>query len=274
MSLTTHQIAAMEEAVRANLRKLKSEVLVERNSTALLSLLDSALLATRSLHELWSEHRPRRLFTEESVNELGYRREDLAYHFSSRDEFPILHRWIGRADVQQEQMLRSLGHGPFKSKWKQETKMRCFMEQVIVPAIGELRHTKMEPRAAIEREIGLSEPLSYENRKVWADMIARWVCWRRRDLMRTRGSWLWKLAVPEAELRRERRKRTKRWDAWERERKLHGNGQLDCIDATKLQERRAKIDRMGVTDAHIMNGLKAQIVAFLEKNLQADKMPP
>jgi hypothetical protein len=273
VSLTLEEIGALDTSLRLQIKKLKDEVLYELNPFALISLLDIALLATRTLHALWSESGQITVLSTRHKADLVQRREWLRFYRAFRDDFPILHSWRGRRE--QKQMLNDLQYGPIKTKALRQKGMSHFVTHVVMPVFLHIQYERVEPMTAIERAIQEVPPLSFATRKQWADAAVLWACERWPNQLKKPGSPLWKLAKPEAERDREKRKGIKRQrDLKTKREKESGVGGLDPIAATKIQKRQDYFARLAVSESHFRTGLKTQIIAYLERNLPAKKLSP
>jgi hypothetical protein len=270
MTESLRAIAACDEEVR----ELKHRAINGRDVGAALALIDVAAAATRAVHDLWNERRiydPSKRGVQPS-DDLAERRELLAFHVGTEKPFPTLHHWAPDAirrklEADQAVMLHGLEFGPKKGLGRKGSKMRMLLD--VVTEIFEGIQQRPDAPRGVEGEIWRLPPLGLETRAAWAGAVVAWL-WSRprlRRRLRRPGSDLYSLANPARELARDRRKAEKRLDdliaIWKKE----DGWPLGVVRASRRLQAIERIRLMHVTDAHLRNGLRDQIIAYWGRNL-------
>jgi hypothetical protein len=287
--ISKFQTSARSEAACIELiRRLRFQVVVHGDASAALALLTIATSATVALHSTWTDPRPRQIGVPEEkspVPSLAARREILAYYLGAADPLPAF-SWKDRrySDPRQKEAIDGFRSGPFKPRRRKDIMMNRLLRAAL-SLFQEVRLEHAQPRG-LNGEIWRLPRLDLKSRGQWADVIVKWLWSTIPHAFRDENSDWYKLAKPERKLRNKKQKAESRHEGARRRWKAQGRidddrlsqwGGARCARFGWMDEvmqaeddRRSKRERgMSVTDRHIVDGLREQIIEYFGRNLRS-----
>ncbi len=227
--------AQAETACREVIRNLRNRVVFDGDVTAAMALLGIATHATTALHSTWLQAQPRQTGIPDKKSAaptLAARREMLAYWIGSADLLPAFsYKKGGKHEAIQGEMIEGLRHGPFKSRRRKDTEL----SRLVQTAFEFFQMVQLEqapPKEAIMGEIWRLPKLDQKSKPLWAKVIVKWLWPIIQKDVRNRNSEWRKIAAPERELERDKRKATKTLD--NRKAKLAAKVDKRLIDGVHL----------------------------------------
>lgn len=267
------ELQAIKDAGKI-IAQLKRQAVRGKSPMAMLALVEVASVATLAVRALWFD-RSYEFDPEDTTRALAARREWMSYQFSGV-RLPVLHSWEGASDTHQEAMLKGIEFGPFKGRQGKGTQMKMLIKAMILPQFQRIQFAPLRP-AGIEGKIWKLPALAPDSAKLWTDVIVDWLWERHRAKMENPESWLYKLAAPEVEAQRDLNKRDARLSLLRSKLKRKDGGEMGPVNATKFSEKekilKAEMNNPRITPAHIRNGLKTGIKAYLSSNLASRETP-